>query len=185
MKMRCSRVCGSPSLSCASVGRQKYLERGMRKLIETVTKLNSPVYNRRLRSGNCNGQACQVAPVLDNRDGGVVDVKAGELLPVWEVVRHPGHLSPSPPHHLPSSHKADANGQAGHSQQGPHDEWEWPKLGRVLGSTVAEWRRARVGLCLLPTRTGLTLGELVLLATACPLKPACMWVNTDPRSQVR
>ena len=27
MKMRCSSVCGSPSLSCASVGRQKYLER--------------------------------------------------------------------------------------------------------------------------------------------------------------
>ena len=98
----------------------------------------SPVDNRRLCSSNCNGQARQVAPVLDDRDGGMGDVEAGQLLPVREVVRDPGHLSASPPYHLPSCHKADANGQAGHSQQGPHYQWEWPNLGRVLGETVAE-----------------------------------------------
>ena len=117
-------MCGSPSLSCASVGRQKYLEQE----VECGNFANwqdghwSPVHDRRLRPGNGDGQAGQVAPVLDNRDGGAVDVEAGKLLPVGEVVRHSVHLPASSSNHLSACHQAEAHGQAGHGQQGPgHD----------------------------------------------------------------
>ena len=118
-------MCGSPSLSCASVGRQKYLEQVE---VECGNFANwqdghwSPVHDRRLRPGNGDGQAGQVAPVLDNRDGGAVDVEAGKLLPVGEVVRHSVHLPASSSNHFSACHQAEADGQAGHGQQGPgHD----------------------------------------------------------------
>ena len=178
-------MCGSPSLSCASVGRQKYLERN------AETPRNSRNQSHPLTIGVSALATAMVSPVklLLYFMTGMEEWAMSKLASCSQCERSSGTLDTFLPLLLTTplavtrlmlmARQATASKVlifvVGVAQLRPG-----------LRRDCCRVKEGPCWSCLLPTRTGLTLEELVrsqCLSTQANLH--VVWAHTDPRSQVR